>query len=84
MTVRQVFYRAVVKNYVEKTEKGYGFIQRNLSDMRWSGMMDFDWIIDTSRQVRGGQGSNWGLQEYVCKYFMLLQISACNHPVAWS
>ena len=28
MTVRQVFYRAVVKGYVEKTEKGYGYIQR--------------------------------------------------------
>jgi hypothetical protein len=65
MTVRQVFYRAVVHNYVEKTEKGYGFIQRNLNDMRWNGVVPFEWIIDTSRQVRGSQGFNWDLQEYM-------------------
>src|SRR2546430_3726438 len=53
LTVRQVFYRAVVKGYVEKTEQGYGFIQRDLSKMRWNGMLPFEWIIDASRHVRG-------------------------------
>jgi hypothetical protein len=33
MTVRQVFYRAVVKGYVEKTEKGYSYVQRDLADL---------------------------------------------------
>src|SRR5215469_8277415 len=66
MTVRQVFYRCVVKDYVDKTESSYGFVQRNLSEMRWSQMLPFDWIIDTSRQIRGSQGTNWtGWQEYV-------------------
>jgi hypothetical protein len=35
MTVRQVFYQAVVHNYVEKTEQGYRFIQQDLQKMRW-------------------------------------------------
>jgi hypothetical protein len=65
MTVRQVFYRAVVHNYVEKTEKGYGFIQKNLNDMRWNGTLPFEWIIDTSRQVRGSQGWNETVQEFM-------------------
>jgi hypothetical protein len=53
MTVRQVFYRAVVKNYVEKTEKGYGYVQRDLVQMRRDGKMSYEWIIDASRHVRG-------------------------------
>jgi hypothetical protein len=65
MTVRQVFYRSVVKDYVEKTEQGYGFVQRNLRDMRWLKIIPFNWIIDTSRQVRGSQGTNWDLQEFM-------------------
>jgi hypothetical protein len=65
MTVRQVFYRAVVKGYVEKTEKGYGFVQRNLVDMRWSKLIPWNWIIDATRQIRGSQGFNWDLEEFM-------------------
>jgi len=35
MTVRQVFYQAVVRGYVEKTEQGYRFIQQDLQKMRY-------------------------------------------------
>jgi hypothetical protein len=63
MTVRQVFYRAVVKGYVEKTEKGYGYIQRDLVKMRREGAMPYDWIIDASRNVR--EPATWDtLEEY--------------------
>jgi hypothetical protein len=66
MTVRQVFYRAVVKGWVEKTEKGYGYVQRDLVKMRWEGAIPFDWIIDTSRNIRGNQGLNYeSVQEFV-------------------
>ena len=41
--------RAVVKGYVEKTEKGYGYIQRDLVTMRREGAMPYDWIIDVIR-----------------------------------
>jgi hypothetical protein len=69
MTVRQVFYRAVVKGYVEKTEQGYGFIQRDLVQMRWNGKLPFGWIIDTSRNTRGGQGWNQSVEEFMEEMF---------------
>jgi len=65
MTVRQVFYRAVVKGYVEKTEQGYGFIQRDLVQMRWDGKLPFEWIIDTSRNTRGEQGWNESVEKFM-------------------
>jgi hypothetical protein len=66
MTVRQVFYRAVVKGWVEKTEKGYGYVQRDLVKMRWARAIPFDWIIDTSRNIRGSQGANYeSVQEFL-------------------
>jgi hypothetical protein len=60
MTVRQVFYRCVVKGWVEKTEAGYGLIQRDLVKMRWDGWIPFEWIIDASRSTRGGSGGSRG------------------------
>lgn len=73
MTVRQVFYRAVVKDWVEKTEKGYGYVQRDLVKMRWEGAIPFDWIIDTSRNIRGNQGSNYkSVQQFVDLQFKFM------------
>jgi hypothetical protein len=65
MTVRQVFYRAVVKGYVDKSERGYGFIQRDLVKMRWDGILPFEWIIDTSRRARGWQGNNESVEDFL-------------------
>ena len=52
MTVRQVFYQASVRGLVEKTEKGYGKVQRALVEMRRDGMLRFDWIADNTRWQR--------------------------------
>jgi hypothetical protein len=50
MTVRQVFYRLVVKGVVEKTENEYDLtVIRLLTDMRMSGQVQFSWIVDESR-----------------------------------
>src|SRR5262249_13820993 len=50
MTVRQVFYRLVVGNVIEKTEKEYqNVVIRLLTEMRLSGSIRFDWIVDESR-----------------------------------
>jgi len=64
MTVRQVFYRAVVKGWIEKTERGYGFVQRDLVRMRWDGDLPFDWIEDRSREAIGWQGRNESVDEF--------------------
>ena len=66
MTVRQVFYQAVVKNYVEKTEKGYDHVQGSLTKLRKEGKMPYEWIDDRSRSMQGSQGSNYdSIEEYI-------------------
>ena len=49
MTVRQVFYQASVRGVVEKSEAGYGKVQRDLADMRRDGSMPYHWLADTIR-----------------------------------
>ena len=52
MTVRQVFYQATVRGLVEKTEGGYAKVQTDLAIMRRSGMLQYDWLADTTRWQR--------------------------------
>ena len=51
-SVRQVFYQAEVRGAVEKSEAGYGKVQRILVELRRSGEMPFDWIADSTRWQR--------------------------------
>ena len=49
-TVRQVFYRLVTRQIIEKTEKEYQqTVIRLLTEMRLSCDVPFQWIIDSSR-----------------------------------
>jgi hypothetical protein len=52
MTVRQVYYQAVVHNLVDKTEKGYDQVQDDLTKLRRSGELPYDWLIDEGRRAR--------------------------------
>ena len=52
MPVRQVSYRATVRNIVEKAESGYAEIQTDLVCMRRSGEMPYDWLADNTRWQR--------------------------------
>jgi len=52
MTVRQAFYQATVKGIIDKTEAGYGKVQRLLVDMRRAGQIPYDWIADNTRWQR--------------------------------
>jgi hypothetical protein len=52
MTVRQVYYQAVARGLIEKTEKAYKMICRLLADMRRSGRMPYRWIADNTRWMR--------------------------------
>jgi hypothetical protein len=50
MTVRQVYYQAVSKGIVDKTEQGYGVIQRNILEMRRYGHLPYSFVADLSRR----------------------------------
>ena len=52
MTVRQVFYQATVHGLVEKAESGYGKVQTDLTLMRRSGELPYDWLADNTRWQR--------------------------------
>jgi hypothetical protein len=53
MTVRQIFYRAVVAGLIEKTEAEYKCtIARLLLEMRQSGQLPYSWIADNTRWMR--------------------------------
>jgi hypothetical protein len=52
MTVRQVFYQAVVHRIVGKTDDDYDKVQDILAEARRSGEIPFEWIIDEGRYAR--------------------------------
>lgn len=52
MTVRQVFYQATVRGVVEKSEEGYGKVQRLLVALRRDGVLPYQWIADNTRWMR--------------------------------
>lgn len=53
MTVRQVFYQLVTRGVIEKTEEQYqGTVIRLMTEMRLSGALPFDWVVDESRRAR--------------------------------
>jgi len=52
MTVRQAFYQATVRGIVEKAESGYAKVQTDLTLMRRSGELPYDWLADNTRWQR--------------------------------
>lgn len=56
MTVRQVFYQLVSRGVVEKTERQYQkTVIRLMTEMRLSGDLPYEWVVDMSRQVQNTQ-----------------------------
>lgn len=63
-TVRQVFYQAVSRNLVPKSEiKGYRVVQRRLVALRESSEIPYGHIVDGTRYVHGYRRYN-GLDEF--------------------
>jgi len=55
MSVRQVFYQAVCRGLIEKSENGYSKVQRAILKMRLDGHLPFSWIADYTRYRRKPQ-----------------------------
>lgn len=51
-TVRQVFYQCVVRDLIEKTEKGYKRVAATLAELRKTGRMPYGWLADATRWQR--------------------------------
>lgn len=52
MTVRQVFYQLAVQQIVPKDDSGYDVVQRQVLDLRRSGVLPYEWIADSTRWQR--------------------------------
>jgi hypothetical protein len=64
MTVRHAFYALEVAGVVEKTERGYVQVQRQLLAMRRDGLLAWDFIADGTRWQR--KPSSWtSLEDYI-------------------
>jgi ribosomal protein S10 len=50
MIVRQVYYQATVRGIVEKTDGGYDMVAYDLTLLRRSGEIPWDWIVDNLRE----------------------------------
>jgi hypothetical protein len=49
LTVRGVFYRVMSAGAVEKTEKAYAAVQREVLKLRRAGFLPYEWIADGTR-----------------------------------
>jgi hypothetical protein len=53
VNVRQVYYQAVVRGLIAKTEAEYGnAISRLMLEMRRDGVLPYPWVVDNTRWVR--------------------------------
>lgn len=52
MTVRQVYYQLVAADQIENSEKSYDKIQLLLRDARLAGLLDWDHIVDRTRELK--------------------------------
>ncbi len=72
MTVRQVFYQAVTRGIIPKTEAAYkSVVVRLLTAMRRDRVMPFDWIADETRWMRKPEthSSLAGCLQRMSKYY---------------
>lgn len=72
-TVRSIYYRAVTRGIVPKTEAGYRLVQNALLNMRRGGLLPWYWITDTSRRVWGHRrfGDMASYAEHVAKNYRM-------------
>jgi len=52
LTLRNLFYCAVSKDLVEKTQREYKAVMRAALDLRRGGDMPWDWLVDSTRWMR--------------------------------
>jgi hypothetical protein len=57
LTVRQLHYQMVVRNWQENTQKAYRNLSQVISDARYAGLVDWDSIEDRGRPVH--RQSHW-------------------------
>jgi hypothetical protein len=81
MTVRQVFYQLVSRGVIEKSEAQYkDTVIRLMSEMRFSGRLPWENVIDESRRVRVTRTYDDVIDavEHTAKFYRRSALAQCN------
>lgn len=63
LTVRQLHYQLVSRDHYENTQSNYNRLGRVISDARMAGLIDWEAIVDRTRQVHSR--NHWGSPEQI-------------------
>jgi hypothetical protein len=58
LTLRQLYYRFVAAGLLPNRDQEYKRLGSIINDARWAGLFDWDYIVDRTRHVRGGDGGD--------------------------
>ena len=58
LTLRQLYYRFVAAGLLPNRDQEYKRLGSIINDARWAGLFDWDYIVDRTRNVRGGDGDD--------------------------
>ena len=86
MTVRQVFYQAIVQCLVPKTEQGYGIVKNDLTILRRTGVLPYSSLADNTRWQRRPQtfsGIEAALYDTAALYRKSLWDEAYSYVEIW-
>ncbi len=53
LTLRQLYYQLVARGYIENSERSYKNVGSTIDDARLAGLIDWDRIVDRTRNLRG-------------------------------
>lgn len=86
MTVRQLYYQFVKRNWIENKQSEYKRFTEILSDGRMAGLISWDSIEDRGRALRGlptYSGPNSAIQEMIDKFRLDLWDDQKYYPEVW-
>lgn len=87
LSVRGVFYRVMSAGAVEKTEKAYGAVQREVLKLRRTGALPYEWIADGTRwhvKSRSWAGVEDALDDAAASYRRALWHDQDTYVEVWS
>ena len=75
LTLRQLYYQFVARGLMPNKQSEYKRLGAIVNDARLGGLLDWNLMVDRTRNIAGGDSSNWDLDEW-------MQASADQYPMS--
>jgi hypothetical protein len=75
LTLRQLYYQFVARGLMPNKQSEYKRLGSIVNDARLGGLLDWNLMVDRTRNIAGGDSSNWDLDEW-------MQASADQYPMS--